>query len=160
LATHHPVSPAQMLGYNSARDQRCRDARRHAQHLHKSFFGSREPTPIGARLSEQNSSRASAVRLPPASPLLRRLREAPLNHQRKDEGKRLFDRLLALRNDVGLLYEEYDVSSSRLVGNFPQAFSHNRAQYRSVKYAGRAASRQLKTWRLIVSSEPSRARQY
>jgi GH15 family glucan-1,4-alpha-glucosidase len=36
----------------------------------------------------------------------------------------LFERLLALRNDVGLLSEEYDVAKKRQVGNFPQAFSH------------------------------------
>ena len=43
---------------------------------------------------------------------------------REDEGQRLFERLLGLRNDVGLLSEEYDVPTGRLVGNFPQAFSH------------------------------------
>ncbi len=43
---------------------------------------------------------------------------------RRDEARALFERLLALRNDVGLLSEEYDVRSKRLVGNFPQAFSH------------------------------------
>jgi GH15 family glucan-1,4-alpha-glucosidase len=43
---------------------------------------------------------------------------------REDEGKKLFDRLLNLRNDVGLLSEQYDVTADRLVGNFPQAFSH------------------------------------
>ena len=43
---------------------------------------------------------------------------------REDEGRRLFKRLLDLRNDVGLLSEEYDVTAKRLVGNFPQAFSH------------------------------------
>src|SRR5262249_16866247 len=36
----------------------------------------------------------------------------------------LFERLLALRNDVGLLAEEYDIRSGRMLGNFPQAFSH------------------------------------
>ncbi|PZS17473.1 MAG: glucoamylase [Acidimicrobiales bacterium] len=36
----------------------------------------------------------------------------------------LFERLLGVRNDVGLLSEEYDASAGRLVGNFPQAFSH------------------------------------
>ncbi len=36
----------------------------------------------------------------------------------------LFERLLALRNDLGLLSEEYDPAAKRLVGNFPQAFSH------------------------------------
>jgi GH15 family glucan-1,4-alpha-glucosidase len=43
---------------------------------------------------------------------------------RVDDGRRLFERLLDLRNDVGLLSEEYDPRSRRLVGNFPQAFSH------------------------------------
>jgi GH15 family glucan-1,4-alpha-glucosidase len=43
---------------------------------------------------------------------------------RKEEGQLLFERLLALRNDLGLLSEEYDVPTKRLVGNFPQAFSH------------------------------------
>ena len=36
----------------------------------------------------------------------------------------MFERLLALRNDLGLLSEEYDRRLERLVGNFPQAFSH------------------------------------
>jgi len=40
------------------------------------------------------------------------------------EARKLFERLLSLRNDVGLLAEEYDVRAGRLVGNFPQAFSH------------------------------------
>jgi GH15 family glucan-1,4-alpha-glucosidase len=43
---------------------------------------------------------------------------------REDEAKALFESLLALRNDVGLLSEEYDPRARRLVGNFPQAFSH------------------------------------
>jgi GH15 family glucan-1,4-alpha-glucosidase len=43
---------------------------------------------------------------------------------RYGDARRLFERLLALRNDVGLLAEEYDPTSKRLVGNFPQAFSH------------------------------------
>jgi GH15 family glucan-1,4-alpha-glucosidase len=43
---------------------------------------------------------------------------------RQAEARRLFERLLALRNDVGLLSEEYDVHAGRLLGNFPQAFSH------------------------------------
>jgi len=46
--------------------------------------------------------------------LLGRLRDA----------RALFERLLSLRNDVGLLSEEYDPHARRLVGNFPQAFSH------------------------------------
>jgi GH15 family glucan-1,4-alpha-glucosidase len=43
---------------------------------------------------------------------------------RHDEAARLFERLLGLRNDLGLLSEEYDPTSRRLLGNFPQAFSH------------------------------------
>ena len=43
---------------------------------------------------------------------------------RMDEARALFERLLALRNDVGLLSEQYDPASKRLLGNFPQAFSH------------------------------------
>jgi GH15 family glucan-1,4-alpha-glucosidase len=43
---------------------------------------------------------------------------------RHDEAREVFERLLSLRNDVGLLSEEYDPRARRLVGNFPQAFSH------------------------------------
>ena len=43
---------------------------------------------------------------------------------RLDEAVELFERLLALRNDLGLLAEEYDPEQKRLVGNFPQAFTH------------------------------------
>jgi GH15 family glucan-1,4-alpha-glucosidase len=43
---------------------------------------------------------------------------------RIEDARALFERLLALRNDVGLLAEEYDPASKRLVGNYPQAFSH------------------------------------
>jgi GH15 family glucan-1,4-alpha-glucosidase len=43
---------------------------------------------------------------------------------RKAEARALFERLLALRNDVGLLSEEYDPHAKRMLGNFPQAFSH------------------------------------
>ena len=43
---------------------------------------------------------------------------------RLDDARGLFKRLLALRNDLGLLSEEYDTAAKHLVGNFPQAFSH------------------------------------
>jgi GH15 family glucan-1,4-alpha-glucosidase len=43
---------------------------------------------------------------------------------RRDDAVRLFDRLLSIRNDVGLLSEEFDPRGRRLLGNFPQAFSH------------------------------------
>jgi len=43
---------------------------------------------------------------------------------RREEAQQLFERLLTLRNDVGLLSEQYDPQAKRLVGNFPQALSH------------------------------------
>jgi GH15 family glucan-1,4-alpha-glucosidase len=52
------------------------------------------------------------------------LADAYLLSGRREDARRMFDRLLSLRNDVGLLSEEYDVERRRLVGNFPQAFSH------------------------------------
>ncbi|HZU35650.1 MAG TPA: glycoside hydrolase family 15 protein, partial [Gemmataceae bacterium] len=43
---------------------------------------------------------------------------------RQREAEELFERLLGLCNELGLLSEEYDPGAQRLVGNFPQAFSH------------------------------------
>jgi GH15 family glucan-1,4-alpha-glucosidase len=43
---------------------------------------------------------------------------------RRDEGREIFERLLGITNDVGLLAEEYDPVLKRQLGNFPQAFSH------------------------------------
>lgn len=43
---------------------------------------------------------------------------------RLDDARKLFERLLALRNDLGLLAEQYDPRAQRQLGNFPQAFSH------------------------------------
>src|SRR5437016_10882206 len=62
---------------------------------------------------------------------------------RRQEAKELFEYLLALRNDVGLLAEEYDTGAGRMVGNFPQAFSHvaliNSAH--NLAHAGKPAER-------------------
>ena len=52
------------------------------------------------------------------------LADAYAGQGRHDEAKQLYERLLALRNDVGLLAEEYDPVTRRQLGNFPQAFSH------------------------------------
>ncbi|WP_424531745.1 glycoside hydrolase family 15 protein [Sphaerisporangium viridialbum] len=52
------------------------------------------------------------------------LAEARAMVGRRPEAVELFEKLLSLRNDVGLLSEEYDPRYGRLVGNFPQAFSH------------------------------------
>ena len=43
---------------------------------------------------------------------------------RADQARELFERLLGLTNDLGLLAEEYNVARNRQLGNFPQAFSH------------------------------------
>lgn len=43
---------------------------------------------------------------------------------RTEEARELFERLLGLTNDVGLISEEYDPGRERLIGNFPQAFTH------------------------------------
>jgi len=43
---------------------------------------------------------------------------------RRDDARKIFERLLSLRNDVGLLSEEYETKARRMVGNFPQALSH------------------------------------
>ena len=65
---------------------------------------------------------------------------------RKQDARMLFERLLALRNDVGLLSEEYDPKGKRLLGNFPQAFTHvglvNSAQTLSEKPGAAAHVRQ------------------
>jgi GH15 family glucan-1,4-alpha-glucosidase len=52
------------------------------------------------------------------------LADAYLLAGRRDDGRALFERILDLRTDLGLLSEEYDVDAGRLVGNFPQALSH------------------------------------
>jgi GH15 family glucan-1,4-alpha-glucosidase len=43
---------------------------------------------------------------------------------RRSDGEALFERLLALLNDVGLIAEEYDPRAKRMLGNFPQALTH------------------------------------
>jgi GH15 family glucan-1,4-alpha-glucosidase len=63
---------------------------------------------------------------------------------RMDDARKLFEKLVGLCNDVGLLAEEYDPVAKRQIGNFPQAFSHigliNTA-YNLSRYSGPAAER-------------------
>jgi GH15 family glucan-1,4-alpha-glucosidase len=64
---------------------------------------------------------------------------------RREEGEALFERLLALGNDVGLFAEEYDARAKRMLGNFPQALTHmalvNSARLLSMpEYEARGAS--------------------
>jgi GH15 family glucan-1,4-alpha-glucosidase len=50
--------------------------------------------------------------------------DALLMQERDDEARELFEKLLAIRNDLGLISEEYDPVAKRLLGNYPQAFTH------------------------------------
>jgi GH15 family glucan-1,4-alpha-glucosidase len=52
------------------------------------------------------------------------LADTYLQQGRRDEAQRLFDRVCGVANDLGLLSEEYDPRGKRLLGNFPQAFTH------------------------------------
>jgi GH15 family glucan-1,4-alpha-glucosidase len=64
---------------------------------------------------------------------------------RRDDARRLFERLLSLRNDVGLLSEQYDPRAKRLVGNFPQAFSHIALVNTAHNLAGKSAKQRSDT---------------
>jgi GH15 family glucan-1,4-alpha-glucosidase len=55
---------------------------------------------------------------------------------RDADARKLFERVLSLANDVGLLAEEYDTSAKRLVGNFPQALSHISLVNAAINLAG------------------------
>ncbi len=55
---------------------------------------------------------------------------------RKADAEAMFERLLSLRNDVGLLSEEWDTGENRMVGNFPQAFSHITLAHAAYTLAG------------------------
>ena len=81
---------------------------------------------------------------------------------RVDEAIEVFERLRSLRNDVGLLAEEYDPTSGRMLGNFPQAFSHvGLCQHRG-QHRGRPGSpgdrRRPHPLHPVSGSEPVRGR--
>ena len=69
------------------------------------------------------------------------LADAYAQQGRHDEARSTFERLLDLRNDVGLLAEEYDPRAKRQVGNFPQAFSHVALVGSAMTLAGRGRER-------------------
>jgi GH15 family glucan-1,4-alpha-glucosidase len=52
------------------------------------------------------------------------LADAYILQGRRDDAERLFERLLSVRNDLGLMSEQYHTGTKRMLGNFPQAFSH------------------------------------
>ena len=80
---------------------------------------------------------------------------------RVEEARALFERLVGLANDLGLLAEEYDVARRRQVGNFPQAFSHltlilAARAIATAEASSRAPSPRLTTNIAIASSRASR----
>ena len=80
---------------------------------------------------------------------------------RLDDAHALFDRLVGLVNDVGLLSEEYDPSydggRGRMVGNFPQAFSHLTLVQAAIRLADASAAHAEPKWR-IGARDPSPGR--
>jgi GH15 family glucan-1,4-alpha-glucosidase len=78
---------------------------------------------------------------------------------RLDEAVTLFERLLSLRNDVGLLAEEWDPVSKRMTGNFPQAFSHVPLVYtaRNLSHALEGQSRRGRSGMRYATAVPGAA---
>ena len=83
---------------------------------------------VNGFVQRYDTSGGSADGLPPGEgaflPCTFWLADAYQQAGRTGDARRLFERLLAIRNDVGLLSEEYEPTTGRLVGNFPQAFTH------------------------------------
>jgi GH15 family glucan-1,4-alpha-glucosidase len=71
---------------------------------------------------------------------------------RYDDAHAMFDKLIGLRNDLGLLAEEYDVRAGRQVGNFPQAFSHVSLVNAAFNLSGHASMED----QVVVGSRPFR----
>ena len=60
---------------------------------------------------------------------------------RRDEARQTIERVLAARNDLGLLAEEYDVHAQRFTGNFPQALSHLAFVRTVLRFSGEVSER-------------------
>jgi GH15 family glucan-1,4-alpha-glucosidase len=79
---------------------------------------------------------------------------------RHDDAVALFERLLALRNDLGLLAEEYDALAHRQVGNFPQAFSHVSLVNAAYNLSGHPETEDVTAAALVSHVSQSRHRQW
>ena len=75
---------------------------------------------------------------------------------RRAEAKQLFERVLAVRNDLGLLSEEYDPRARRLLGNFPQAFTHLGLVGSAHNLAGHSDSPSARRGELADQAPPDR----
>jgi glucoamylase len=75
---------------------------------------------------------------------------------RTAEAEAMFERLLSLRNDVGLLAEEYDPQEQHFLGNFPQAFSHLALVNSAAVLYGARSTREQRSRRNGGSTEPGR----
>ena len=73
---------------------------------------------------------------------------------RRDDAVRLFEHLLTLRNDLGLLSEEYEPHTGRLVGNFPQAFSHLALVNSASNLAHNRKPTEQRSQRRMLNSDP------
>ena len=84
------------------------------------------PSPLSSGNSSRTAWRAATRpgRRRTAGPRARAPSSPAASGWRTAEAQRLLERLLSLRNDLGLLAEEHDPSARRMLGNFPQAFSH------------------------------------
>ncbi|GLW58548.1 glycoside hydrolase family 15 protein [Kitasatospora phosalacinea] len=78
---------------------------------------------------------------------------------REDEARELFDRLLALRSELGLLAEEYDPRARRQLGNYPQAFSHWAMADAALRLQGQPDTTETVPAVLATASSPEGQRQ-
>jgi GH15 family glucan-1,4-alpha-glucosidase len=78
------------------------------------------------------------------------LADVLLQQGKVDRARAIFDRLVALRNDVGLLSEMYDPEAKRMLGNFPQAFSHTALASTAIALSRSGTDAQ--TWQRCPSS--------